>query len=79
MLAAVGAGTSSQVVWVSLAAGIGVTTMFSVALFGGARAAEARRDGQAWPPTAFSPARDRAGVAFLLGVASRRQARSSPR
>jgi hypothetical protein len=34
-----------EVIWVSLAAGIGVTTLFSLVVFGSSRAAEARRAG----------------------------------
>ena len=35
-----------EVVWVSLVAGVGVTVLFSLVVFGSSRAAEARRNGQ---------------------------------
>jgi hypothetical protein len=35
-----------EVAWVSLAAGVGVTTVFSLVILGGARSAEARREGR---------------------------------
>jgi hypothetical protein len=35
-----------EVVWVSLVAGIGVTALFSLVVFGSSRAAEARRAGE---------------------------------
>jgi hypothetical protein len=43
MLAAVKAGDIVEVVWVSLVAGVFVTTAFSVVVLGSARSAEARR------------------------------------
>ena len=46
MLAAVEWNLIGQVIWVSLLAGIGVTTLFSLVVFGSSRAAEARREGQ---------------------------------
>ncbi len=35
-----------EVVWVSLVAGIGVTILFSLVVFGSSRAMEARREGE---------------------------------
>ena len=45
MIAAIEWDLLLEVVWVSLAAGIGVTTLFSLVVFGSSRAAEARRAG----------------------------------
>ncbi len=38
-------GQLLEVVWVSLVAGVGVTVLFSLVVFGSSRAAEARRQG----------------------------------
>lgn len=47
MIAAiVDTGDLLQVVWASLAAGIGVTAAFGVAILGGSRAADSARDGR---------------------------------
>ena len=35
-----------EVIWASLAAGVGSTAIFSLVVFGSSRAAEARREGQ---------------------------------
>lgn len=43
-----------QVVWVSVAAGLGVTVAASLAIFGTTRALDARREGQAMPAAMFS-------------------------
>jgi hypothetical protein len=45
MLANVKAGDIFEVVWVSLAAGVFVSTVFSVVVLSSARSAEARRSG----------------------------------
>ena len=45
MFANVKAGDLVEVIWVSLVAGIVVTTAFSLVILGGARWAEARRNG----------------------------------
>jgi hypothetical protein len=47
-----------EVVWVSLVAGVGVTTVFSLVILGGARSAEARRTG-----------RDRAAMGYAAAAA----------
>jgi hypothetical protein len=44
--AIVDTGDLVQVIWTSLAAGIGVTAVFGVAILGGSRAAESGRDGR---------------------------------
>jgi hypothetical protein len=42
-MAAVEWNLIGQVIWVSLLAGVGVTTLFALVVFGSSRAAEARR------------------------------------
>ena len=44
--AIVDTGDLVQVIWTSLAAGIGVTAVFGVAILGGSRAVESGRDGR---------------------------------
>ena len=44
-LAAIDAGQLAEVVWVSLLAGVAITTAYSLVVFGTARAADARRAG----------------------------------
>jgi hypothetical protein len=44
--AIVDTGDLVQVIWTSLAAGIGVTAAFGVAILGGSRAVESGRDGR---------------------------------
>ena len=45
MFAAVAAGDILEVIWVSLAAAVFVSTVYSLVVVGGARSAEARRNG----------------------------------
>ncbi len=45
MSAVVEWGLIGEVIWVSMSAGIAVTTLFSLVVFGSSRAAEARRQG----------------------------------
>ena len=45
MIAAIEWDLLLEVIWVSLAAGVGVTVLFSLVVFGSSRAAEARRSG----------------------------------
>ena len=45
-MAAVDFHALGQVVWVSLVAGVGVTVLFSLVIFGADRADEARRSGE---------------------------------
>ena len=63
MFASLQAGDILEVIWVSLLAGIVVTVAYSLVIFGGARWAEARRNG------ASSAAIDWAGVAVLAFAA----------
>jgi hypothetical protein len=64
--AIVDVGDLLQVVWVSLAAGIGVTAAFAVAIVGGTRAIELGRDGRAAEAAIFGVA----GVVALVAVAA---------
>jgi hypothetical protein len=43
-----------QVVWVSFVAGVGVTVLFSLVVFGAGKAGEARRSGQGTEAAAYS-------------------------
>jgi hypothetical protein len=45
MIGAIDAGQLAEVVWVSLLAGVGITTAYSFVVLGTARSAEARRAG----------------------------------
>jgi hypothetical protein len=73
-IAALEFGKLVEVVWVSLVAGVGVTAVFSLVIFGGAQAAEARRNGHGAAATAYgvlaavSMAVVAAGVVFAITV-----------
>ena len=67
MLAAVEWSLLLEVIWVSLLAGIGVSMLFAIVVFGTSRAAEARRDGA--NPTAYGALAFVSLVAFLGAVA----------
>jgi hypothetical protein len=60
---AVDTGLLWQVIWVSLVAGVGISTLFSFVILGSARAADARRAGHGRAATAYGAL---AVVAFLL-------------
>jgi hypothetical protein len=64
MLAAVEWDLIGEVIGVSLAAGIGVTILFSLVVYGSSRAAEARREGA--NPAIFGAL----ALASMLGVAA---------
>jgi ABC-type uncharacterized transport system permease subunit len=64
--AAVEFGKLAQVVWVSLLAGIGVTAVFSLVIFGSAQSAEHRREGRGRHATAYGVL---AAVAMLIVAA----------
>jgi hypothetical protein len=70
--AAIKASELFQVVWVSLAAGVGVAVLFSLVVVGSARSAEARRGGREGAATAYAAAALTAFLAFaavvVLGV-----------
>jgi len=52
-----------QVIWVSFVAGVGISTLFSLVIVGGARAADARRAGDGAAAAAWGTF---AVIAFLL-------------
>jgi uncharacterized membrane protein len=53
MTAAIEWGRLLQVVWVSLLAGVSVTALFSLVIYGSTRAAESRREGRGLAATAY--------------------------
>jgi hypothetical protein len=57
-----------EVIWVSLVAGVGVTLLFSLVVFGSSRAAEARRTGSS--PLVYGLLATVTLAAFLLAVAA---------
>ena len=57
-----------QVVWVSLAAGIGISVLFSLVIHGGAKAGDARRAGHGVAAAAYFTLASVAFVLFLGGV-----------
>jgi uncharacterized membrane protein YdcZ (DUF606 family) len=65
-LAAIKVSELAEVVWVSLAASIGVTTLFSLVVLGSARSAECRRAGRDGAATAYAGG---ALAAFVLFAA----------
>jgi hypothetical protein len=58
-----------EVVWVSFAAGVAITAVYSVALYGMARSAEARRHGHQGAAAGFGTLGALAALAFVAGVA----------
>jgi hypothetical protein len=54
MLAAIDFQGLGQVIWVSAVAGVAVTVLYSVAIFGLDKASEARRGGQGGASVAYS-------------------------
>ena len=61
-------GKLAEVMWVSLLAGVGISTVFSLVVYSGARAGEARRAGQSGAATAFAVLAILGLIAFLAGV-----------
>jgi hypothetical protein len=57
-----------QVVWVSLAAGVGISVLFSLVILGGAKAGDARRSGRGAPAAAYLALAVLAFALFFLGV-----------
>ena len=57
-----------QVIWVSLAAGIGVTILFSLVIWGADRAGAARRGGQDGQALAYGALAVTAMVVFAVAV-----------
>jgi hypothetical protein len=68
MTAAVDAGALLQVVWASLLAGIGITTVFSVVIFASARAGEAGRAGRGSAALGFGALAVVAVIGFAVGI-----------
>ncbi len=68
MAAILDTGALLEVIWVSLVAGVGVTVVYSVALLGGTRFSEARRDGRSGAATLFGALAVVASLAFAFGV-----------
>jgi hypothetical protein len=57
-----------QVIWVSLVAGVGVTVLFSLVIFGFGRAGEARRSGDESSALAYGALAVLAMVVFAAAV-----------
>jgi hypothetical protein len=68
LLAAIDGGLLLQVVWVSLAAGVAVTVLFSFTVLFAARSAEARRGGAAAMATVWAVLAVLTSAAFAGGV-----------
>jgi uncharacterized membrane protein len=68
VLAAIDFHALGQVIWVSLAAGVSVTVLFSVVVFASDRADESRRDGAGGQAAAFGALAVIALVVFLGSV-----------
>ena len=67
-MAAVDFHALGQVIWVSFVAGIGVTVLFSLVVFGAGKAGEARRSGQAGEAAAYSALATGAMLVFAAAV-----------
>jgi hypothetical protein len=69
MLGALDAGQLVQVVWVSLVAGLGATTIFSLIVFSTGRCAAARRAGEGAAAVGYGALAATCGLVFAAGVA----------
>ena len=58
-----------EVIWVSFVAGVGVTVLYSVVVFGAGKAGEARRSGQTGEALAYSALATFAMLVFAAAVA----------
>ena len=67
-LAAIAWGDLLEVVWVSLAAGVAITAVYSLVIYSSGRAADARREGNGGAAAAFGGLAILAFVGFLAGV-----------
>ena len=65
---AVDTGLLFQVVWVSLLAGIGISALFSLVIFGSAKAGDARRAGNGGAAAGFFVLAVLAFALFAVGV-----------
>jgi hypothetical protein len=68
MMAAIDFHALGQVVWVSLVAGVGVTVLFSLVIFGTDKARDARRGGQESQAVGYSALAVVAMLVFLAAV-----------
>jgi hypothetical protein len=68
VFAAIEFGKLLEVVWVSLVAGVAVTAVFSVVIYGGAQAGEARREGRGGAATGHAVLAAVAMAVVALGV-----------
>lgn len=68
MIAAIEWGKLLQVIWVSLLAGVGITALFSMVIYGSTRAAESRREGRSTLATGYGVMAVVAGVAVVALV-----------
>jgi len=57
-----------QVIWVSLVAGVGVSVLFSLVIFGADKAGDARREGQEGQALAYGALAAVAMVVFSVAV-----------
>ena len=67
-MAAVDFHALGQVVWVSLVAGVGVSVLFSLVIFGADKAGDARREGQEGQALAYGALAAVAMVVFSVAV-----------
>ena len=67
-MAAVDFHALGQVVWVSLVAGVGVTVLFSLVVYGADKAAVARREGQEALALAYGAVAVAAMIIFSVAV-----------
>ena len=67
-MAAIDFHALGQVIWVSLVAGVGVTVLFSLVIFGADKAADARREGQDGQALAYGALAVAAMVVFSVAV-----------
>ncbi len=67
-MAAIDFHALGQVVWVSLVAGVGVTVLFSVVIWGADKAGDARRSGQDGHALAYGVLAVAAMVVFSVAV-----------
>jgi hypothetical protein len=58
-----------DVIWVSFAAGLGISVLFSLVILGGARAADSRRTGHAGAAAGWAALAAGAFLLFAAGVA----------
>ena len=67
-MAAIDFHALGQVIWVSLVAGIGVSVLFSLVIFGADKAGDARREGQEGQALAYGALAAVAMVVFSVAV-----------